>query len=47
VKDIYRHEGSKALFAGVAPRTLWISAGGAVFLGVYEWGVNGLQEMYL
>jgi solute carrier family 25 S-adenosylmethionine transporter 26 len=31
-----------ALFAGVVPRTLWISAGGAVFLGVYEWAVNGL-----
>jgi len=43
VKDIYIHEGPKALFAGVVPRTLWISAGGAVFLGVYEWGVNGLH----
>jgi len=43
VKDIYEHEGPKALFAGIVPRTLWISAGGAVFLGVYEWGVNGLQ----
>lgn len=32
----------KALFAGVVPRTLWISAGGAVFLGAYEWAVHGL-----
>jgi len=46
-KDIYRYEGPKALFAGIVPRTLWISAGGAVFLGVYEWGVNGLQEINL
>ncbi|KAB5591086.1 Carrier, S-adenosylmethionine transporter [Ceratobasidium theobromae] len=37
---IYRTEGMQALFAGVVPRTLWISAGGAVFLGVWEWGVK-------
>ncbi|KAJ1303613.1 hypothetical protein OPQ81_011797 [Rhizoctonia solani] len=37
---IYRTEGIGALFAGVVPRTLWISAGGAVFLGVWEWGVK-------
>lgn len=42
-KQIYVSEGSKALFAGVVPRTLWISAGGAVFLGVYEWAVHGLM----
>ncbi|KAK4054617.1 S-adenosylmethionine transporter [Microbotryomycetes sp. JL221] len=33
---IYREEGIKVLFSGVAPRVVWISAGGAVFLGVYE-----------
>jgi solute carrier family 25 S-adenosylmethionine transporter 26 len=37
---IYRAEGAGALFAGVVPRTLWISAGGAVFLGMWEWGVQ-------
>jgi len=41
--QIYVAEGLKALFAGVVPRTLWISAGGAVFLGVYEWAVHGLM----
>ncbi|KAH9891789.1 S-adenosylmethionine transporter [Cubamyces lactineus] len=41
--QIYRVEGPKALFAGVVPRTLWISAGGAVFLGVYEWAVHALM----
>ncbi|KAG5642543.1 hypothetical protein DXG03_002581 [Asterophora parasitica] len=40
--SIYVNEGARALFAGVVPRTLWISAGGAVFLGVYEWVVHGL-----
>jgi len=42
-KQIYISEGMGALFAGVVPRTLWISAGGAVFLGVYEWAVHGLM----
>ena len=42
-RDIFRSEGPTALFAGVVPRTLWISAGGAVFLGVYEWAVHGLS----
>lgn len=38
--SIYRNEGMSALFAGVVPRTLWISAGGAVFLGMYEWAIQ-------
>ncbi|KAM5535012.1 hypothetical protein V8D89_011385 [Ganoderma adspersum] len=42
-RDIYIKEGVKALFAGVVPRTLWISAGGAVFLGVYEQAVQSLM----
>ncbi|PPR03757.1 hypothetical protein CVT26_005797 [Gymnopilus dilepis] len=42
-RTIYTTEGPKALFSGVVPRTLWISAGGAVFLGVYEWAVHGLM----
>ncbi|GAA5911886.1 hypothetical protein JCM6882_005231 [Rhodosporidiobolus microsporus] len=33
---ILAHEGPSALFRGVVPRVLWISGGGAVFLGVYE-----------
>ncbi|KAF7768354.1 hypothetical protein Agabi119p4_7597 [Agaricus bisporus var. burnettii] len=42
-RAIYAQEGVRTLFAGVVPRTLWISAGGAVFLGVYEWTVHGLM----
>ena len=41
-REIYLKEGAKALFAGVVPRTLWISAGGAVFLGAYELTVQKL-----
>ncbi|KAF5348480.1 hypothetical protein D9756_009598 [Leucocoprinus leucothites] len=40
---IYAQEGVHVFFAGAVPRTLWISAGGAVFLGVYEWTVHGLM----
>ncbi len=43
-RGIYVKEGVKALFAGVVPRTLWISAGGAVFLGVYEQAVQSLMS---
>lgn len=33
---IGREEGMKGLFAGVVPRVIWISLGGAVFFGAYE-----------
>ncbi|KAF9465373.1 mitochondrial carrier domain-containing protein [Collybia nuda] len=45
LRTIYISEGVGALFAGVVPRTMWISAGGAVFLGVYEWAVHGLMGL--
>ncbi|KAJ3516479.1 hypothetical protein NMY22_g14198 [Coprinellus aureogranulatus] len=41
-KTIYIEEGWRALFSGVVPRTLWISAGGYVFLGMYELTMNNL-----
>jgi solute carrier family 25 S-adenosylmethionine transporter 26 len=44
--SIYRTEGLRSLFSGAVPRTLWISAGGAVFLGAYEWTVGGMQKMH-
>lgn len=37
---IYREEGPKAFFKGVGPRVTWISIGGAVFLGSYQWASN-------
>ena len=36
IRTIYRQEGFRGLFSGVAPRVLWISIGGSIFLGVYE-----------
>ncbi|CAD0042024.1 hypothetical protein D6D19_07027 [Aureobasidium pullulans] len=39
---IYREEGMRAFFKGVEPRVTWISIGGAVFLGSYQWASNAL-----
>ncbi|GAA5876467.1 hypothetical protein JCM16303_003545 [Sporobolomyces ruberrimus] len=50
MRSIYTLEGPKALFRGIVPRVLWISGGGAVFLGVYEQGkklLGGEQEIVL
>ncbi|KAK7203127.1 S-adenosylmethionine transporter of the mitochondrial inner membrane, member of the mitochondrial ca [Myxozyma melibiosi] len=34
--EIWKEEGLAGFYKGVGPRTMWISLGGAVFLGVYE-----------
>lgn len=36
IRAVYRENGTKGLFAGVVPRMLWITVGGAIFLGVYD-----------
>lgn len=38
----YRDEGVEVFFRGIGPRTMWISIGGAVFLGSYQWASNML-----
>ncbi|KAI9761021.1 MAG: hypothetical protein M4579_001284 [Chaenotheca gracillima] len=43
LKQIVRDSGPRAFFAGMTPRVLWISAGGAIFLGSYEWAYNELK----
>ncbi|KAI1343790.1 mitochondrial carrier domain-containing protein [Xylariaceae sp. FL0016] len=43
LKDLYRSHGVRPFFAGIGPRVMWISAGGAIFLGSYQWAVNALQ----
>ncbi|KAL8993272.1 MAG: hypothetical protein Q9169_006471 [Polycauliona sp. 2 TL-2023] len=37
---IWRESGPKAFVAGLGPRVMWISAGGAIFLGTYQWAFN-------
>ncbi|XP_046389907.1 S-adenosylmethionine mitochondrial carrier protein-like [Ischnura elegans] len=36
LKEVYINQGIRGLFAGVLPRVLWISIGGAIFFGVNE-----------
>ncbi|KAK8156366.1 mitochondrial carrier domain-containing protein [Phyllosticta citrichinensis] len=38
--SILRESGPRAFFAGIGPRVFWISAGGAIFLGSYQWAIN-------
>ncbi|KZF19342.1 mitochondrial carrier [Xylona heveae TC161] len=40
VTQIMRESGPRAFFAGIGPRVFWISAGGAIFLGSYQWAYN-------
>lgn len=40
---IYRMEGMRGLYKGLVPRVIWISMGGAVFLGSFEIGVRTLE----
>ncbi|CAF9917303.1 MAG: S-adenosylmethionine transporter [Heterodermia speciosa] len=44
VVSIWSESGPRAFFAGIGPRVLWISAGGAIFLGSYQWAYNALQN---
>lgn len=44
VRTILKENGIKPFFAGIGPRVMWISAGGAIFLGSYQWAVNALEE---
>lgn len=44
VRGILRENGIRPFFAGIGPRVMWISAGGAIFLGSYQWAVNALEQ---
>ncbi|POS71813.1 PET8 related protein [Diaporthe helianthi] len=44
VAGIIRQHGVRPFFAGIGPRVMWISVGGAVFLGSYQWVINSLER---
>ncbi|MCJ1353441.1 MAG: S-adenosylmethionine transporter [Icmadophila ericetorum] len=46
LREILRTSGPRAFFAGIGPRIMWISAGGAIFLGSYQGAYNTLQDNY-
>ncbi|KAL8897681.1 MAG: hypothetical protein Q9192_002455 [Flavoplaca navasiana] len=37
---IWKESGPRAFMAGLGPRVMWISGGGAIFLGTYQWAFN-------
>lgn len=43
VRRILKEEGVGAFWRGWQARVVWISVGGAVFLGSYQWGWNLLE----
>lgn len=44
VTGILKQHGVRPFFAGIGPRVMWISIGGAVFLGSYQWVINSLER---
>ncbi|EDU40152.1 s-adenosylmethionine mitochondrial carrier protein [Pyrenophora tritici-repentis] len=40
LSTIMKESGPRAFFAGLGPRVGWISVGGAIFLGSYQWASN-------
>ncbi|KAK3387280.1 mitochondrial carrier domain-containing protein [Podospora didyma] len=42
VQNILRDHGVRPFFAGIGPRVMWISIGGAIFLGSYQYAVNSI-----
>ncbi|KAJ0336838.1 hypothetical protein COL922a_007465 [Colletotrichum nupharicola] len=47
LRDIYRQHGIRPFFAGIGPRVMWISIGGAIFLGSYQFAANTLTGAVL
>ena len=45
--SMIQNEGPGALMKGAIPRTIWISAGGFIFLGTYEFCVSFLQKRHM
>ncbi|XP_017786922.1 PREDICTED: S-adenosylmethionine mitochondrial carrier protein homolog isoform X2 [Nicrophorus vespilloides] len=45
-KEVYVQNGIKGLFAGFVPRVMWITVGGYIFFGMYDYSKN-LCNTYL
>lgn len=45
LRRMARDEGIRPFFAGIAPRVTWISIGGAIFLGSYQWVTNTMNSI--
>ncbi|OTF75356.1 S-adenosylmethionine mitochondrial carrier protein-like protein [Euroglyphus maynei] len=47
IRLIFERKGLNGLWAGAVPRVVWISIGGAIFLGGYEWIHTSLEKFVL
>ena len=45
VRRVHRDEGARAFASGIAPRTMWISIGGFIFLAAYDFSKNAMGEL--
>ncbi|KPI38559.1 putative mitochondrial carrier [Cyphellophora attinorum] len=43
-RQIWAQDGARGFFRGFIPRVGWISTGGAVFLGSYQWAILKLES---
>ncbi|XP_059609539.1 S-adenosylmethionine mitochondrial carrier protein homolog [Phlebotomus argentipes] len=43
LRKIYTREGISGLFAGFVPRVMWISIGGTIFFGVYDFVTSSIS----
>lgn len=46
VRQIQHEEGFSVFWRGIGPRIMYISLGGAIFLGSYQWAWNSLEGSY-
>lgn len=44
-QGIVKEEGASALFKGIGPRVVWISIGGAIFLGAFDFAKATLENL--
>lgn len=44
-QGIVKEEGTSALFKGIGPRIIWISVGGAIFLGAFDSAKAALENL--
>jgi solute carrier family 25 S-adenosylmethionine transporter 26 len=47
LKTVWTEKGVSGLFSGISPRVAWISIGGALFLGIYDFSVSLLKSKNL
>lgn len=45
LQGIMKDEGTSALFKGIGPRVIWISIGGAIFLGAFDSAKAALENL--